>query len=98
MTTAAAVAASPAGAQEHYVDPFAWKKCSTKVNSKLKITAANGLKCRGAKGVMARYHGHIKRKFTAPSGFHCKLAKGKVKSGVWRCQKSSKAFKFRFGG
>jgi hypothetical protein len=96
MTAAAALAAAPAGAQEQYIDPFAWKKCSTKVNSHLKVVQANNIKCRGAKRVIGRYHGSIKRKFKAPSGFRCKRVKGKATNGVWRCASSTKAFKFKY--
>jgi hypothetical protein len=97
MTTAFAATAASAGAQdENYSDPFSWKKCSTKVDFNLKITAARHMRCRGGKRVMGRYHGSIKRKFDAPSGFKCKRVKGKPKNGVWRCSTKSKAFKFKF--
>jgi hypothetical protein len=96
MTAAAAVAVSPAGAQEHYIDPFAWKKCSTKVTKHVKVVQVNNIKCRGAKRVIGRYHGSIKRKFKAPSGFRCKRVKGKATNGVWRCASSTKAFKFKY--
>jgi hypothetical protein len=95
MTSATAVAVSPAGAG--YVDPFAWKKCHTKVSSNLKITAVRGMRCRGAQRVMRRYDGSIARRFKAPSGFRCKLVKGRPSSGVWTCTNKPKVFRFAFG-
>jgi hypothetical protein len=96
MTAAVAVSAGPAGAQGHYVDPFGWKKCSTKVTSHLKVIKVNNVKCRGAKRVIGRYHGSIKRKFKAPSGFSCKRIKGKPTNGVWSCSTSTRAFRFKY--
>jgi hypothetical protein len=95
MTAATAVSVSPAGAQGKYIDPFAWKKCSTKVTRHLKVIQVNNIKCRGAKRVIGRYHGSIKRKFTT-SGYHCKRVKGKPTNGVWRCSSRTKAFKFKY--
>ncbi|MBA3261156.1 MAG: hypothetical protein H0T69_01505 [Thermoleophilaceae bacterium] len=95
LTSAAAVGVSPAGAG--YTDPFAWKKCNQKVDFNLKITAASNMRCRGARSVMRRYDGSIARRFDAPSGFGCKLVKGRPISGIWRCSKKGKAFRFAFG-
>jgi hypothetical protein len=94
LTTAAAVAVSPAGAA--YTDPFAWKKCNHKVDFNLKITAANNMRCRGARRVMRRYDGSISRRFNT-DGFRCKRIKGSAVSGTWRCRKDQKAFRFVFG-
>jgi hypothetical protein len=91
-----AASASVAHAGGGYVDPFGWKKCSAKVDFNLKITKAKEMGCRGAKRVMARYDGQIKRKFST-GGFSCKLRKGRVISGVWGCKKGQKAFRFAFG-
>jgi hypothetical protein len=101
VTSAAALAspaaAAPRGGDEGYVDPFAWKKCSQKVDFNLKIVAARHMRCKGARRVMARYDGSISRKFQT-SGFNCKRVKGKPVSGVWRCKKGrQKAFRFAFG-
>jgi hypothetical protein len=95
VIAAAAVGVSPAGAG--YIDPFAPRKCNAKVNANMKITQARNMSCRSARRVMRRYHGSVKRSFTAPSRFKCKLVKGRVVSGVWRCKKPSKAFRFAFG-
>jgi hypothetical protein len=94
LTTALTVATSSASAG--YVDPFGWKKCHHKVDFNLKITAAKNMRCKGAKRVMKNHDGSISRKFTT-SGFRCKLVKGRPVSGVWRCTKGRKAFKFAFG-
>jgi hypothetical protein len=94
LTVATAVSVSPASAG--YFDPFGWKKCNKRLDANLKITAAKDVSCRGAKRVMARYDGQIKRKFST-SGYSCKRVKGSSLSGVWRCKKSNKAFKFAFG-
>jgi hypothetical protein len=96
MTAALAVAAAPAGAGG-YVDPFGVKKCSHKVDFNLKITQARNMRCRAARRVMRRYDGSIARKFDAPNGFRCKLVKGRPISGIWRCKKGNKAFRFAFG-
>jgi hypothetical protein len=92
-TTASAV---PTAAQDdQYTDPFAWKKCSAKVSSSLKITAVRRMRCKAAKRVMRRYDGSISRKFST-AGFNCKRVKGRAASGIWRCRKGSrKAFRFR---
>ena len=97
MAAAVAVTAGPAGAQApgRYVDPFAWKKCNTKVTRHLKVIQVNNIKCRGAKRAIGRYHGSIKRKFKA-SGYRCTRIKGKPTNGVWRCSSSTKAFKFKY--
>jgi hypothetical protein len=101
VTSAAALAspaaAAPRGGDEGYVDPFAWKKCSHKVDFNLKIVAARHMRCKGARRVMARYDGSISRKFKT-DGFNCKRVKGRPVSGVWRCKKGrAKAFRFAFG-
>ena len=89
--------AVPAAAQdEGYTDPFAWRKCSAKVSSNLKITAVRRMRCKAAKRVMRRYDGSISRRFST-ARFNCKLVKGRPISGTWRCKKrSSKAFRFAF--
>jgi hypothetical protein len=96
MTAALAVAVSPAAAGG-YTDPFAVKKCNTKVSSNLKITQVRNMRCRGARRVMRRYDGSIARNFKAPNGFSCKLIKGRPISGVWRCKNGKRAFRFAFG-
>ena len=95
MTAALAVAVSPAAAGG-YTDPFAWKKCNHKVDFNLKITAVRNMRCRGARGVMRDYNGSISRRFKT-DGFSCKRVKGRAISGIWRCKRSQKAFKFAFG-
>lgn len=100
LTSAAAVAipsAAQQGGQDRYTDPFAWKKCASKVDANLKITAARSMRCKAAKRVMGRYDGQISRKFKT-EGFSCKVVKGEPISGIWRCKKGrSKAFRFAFG-
>jgi hypothetical protein len=95
LTTATAVSVAPAQAGG-YVDPFGWKKCNTKLDANLTITKAKSMRCRGARRVMGRYDGQIKRKFKT-SGFTCKLIKGRPISGVWRCKNGERAFRFAFG-
>jgi hypothetical protein len=89
----------PTTAQDdEYTDPFAWKKCSTKGSSNLKITAVRRMRCKAAKRVMHRYDGSISRRFST-AGFNCMRVKGRAINGIWRCKKgSSKAFRFAFGG
>jgi hypothetical protein len=97
LSTATAFAVPAAAQDEDYTDPFAWKKCSAKVDFNLKITAARNMRCRAAKRVMARHDDSISRKFST-SGFKCKLVKGRPISGIWRCKKGrTKAFRFAFG-
>jgi hypothetical protein len=96
--SAATASAVPTAAQDdQYTDPFAWRKCSAKVSSNLKITAVRRMRCKAAKRVMRRYDGSISRRFST-AGFSCKLAKGRPISGIWRCKKGSRrAFRFAFG-
>jgi hypothetical protein len=99
LTLSGAVALAPASVaqEEGYVDPFAWRKCSHKVDFNLKITAVRNMRCKGARRVMRRYDGSIARKFQT-EGFKCKLVKGRPISGIWRCKKGrTKAFRFAFG-
>jgi hypothetical protein len=96
MFTATAASAQAPG-DEDYTDPFRAKKCKARVGANLKITQARNMSCLGARRVMRRYDGKISRRFTAPGRFKCRLIKGRVISGVWRCKKSDKAFRFRFG-
>jgi hypothetical protein len=97
LSTATAFAVPAAAQDEDYTDPFAWKKCSAKVDFNLKITSARSMRCKAAKRVMANYDGSIKRKFKA-GAFNCKLVRGRPISGIWRCKKGrTKAFRFAFG-
>jgi hypothetical protein len=93
LATMAAVATSSASAG--YTDPFAWKKCNSKVDFNLKITAVKSVSCKSAKRVMANYDGQIKRTFKA-GGYRCKRVKGNRLAGTWKCTKGSKGFKFKF--
>jgi hypothetical protein len=93
LATFAAVTTAPASAG--YTDPFAWKKCHSKVDFNLKITAAKAIRCKGAKRLMGHYEGQIKRRFKV-SGYRCKRVKGTRLAGTWKCTKRSKAFKFKF--
>jgi hypothetical protein len=95
LTTAVSAAGAPPDAG--YTDPFAWQKCHHKVDFNLKITAARNMRCRAARRVMRRYDGSIARRFDTPDGFHCRRVKGRAVSGIWRCSKKRKAFKFKFG-
>jgi hypothetical protein len=95
--TSVAATAAPANAGEGYVDPFAWKKCSHKVDSNSKVIAARNMRCKAARHVLRRYDGSYTRKFQT-DGFSCKLVKGRPISGIWRCKKGrAKAFRFAFG-
>jgi hypothetical protein len=97
LSTATALAAPAAAQDEGYTDPFAWKRCSAKVDFNLKITAVRSMSCKAAKRVMSRYNGSVKRSFKT-QGFSCKLVKGRPISGIWRCKKGrAKAFRFAFG-
>jgi hypothetical protein len=97
LSTVTASAVPTAAQDEEYTDPFAWKKCSAKVSSNLKITAVRRMRCKAAQRVMRRYDGSISRKFST-AGFNCKRVKGRAVSGIWRCKKgSSNAFRFAFG-
>jgi hypothetical protein len=94
LMTAAAIAAWPpsAGATAAVV-----RKCDHKVDFNLKITSARNMRCRTARRVMRRYEGSIARHFDAPNGFRCNLVEGRPISGIWRCTKERKAFRFAFG-
>jgi hypothetical protein len=97
VTSTAAVAVPSAAQQDGYTDPFAWKKCNSKLDANLKITAARSMRCKAARRVMGRYDGEISRRFQT-EGFRCKLVKGEPISGIWRCKKGrAKAFRFAFG-
>ena len=95
LTLATMAAVTTSSASAGYTDPFAWKKCHSKVDFNLKITAAKAVRCKGAKRVMANYDGQIKRKFKT-SGYRCKRVKGNRLAGTWKCAKGSKGFKFKF--
>ncbi len=90
----AAVTTSSASAG--YTDPFAWKKCHSKVDFNLKITAAKAVALQGRQArAWPNYDGQIKRKFKT-SGYRCKRVKGSRLAGTWKCAKGSKGFKFKF--
>ena len=95
LTLATMAAVTTSSASAGYTDPFSWKKCNSKVDFNLKITAAKVVGCRGAKRVMANYDGQIKRQFKA-GGYKCKRVKGSRLAGTWKCAKGSKGFKFKF--
>jgi hypothetical protein len=94
LVAAAAVAGWPssAGARADVV-----RRCDHKVDFNLKITSARNMRCRAARRVMRRYDGSIARHFDAPNGFRCNLVEGRPISGIWRCTKDDKAFRFAFG-
>jgi hypothetical protein len=94
LIAAFALAAWPAsaGARADVV-----RTCNHKVDFNLKITSARNMRCRAARGVMRRHEGSIARHFDAPDGFRCNLVEGRPISGIWRCTKGRKAFRFAFG-
>jgi hypothetical protein len=94
LIAAAALAAWPAGAGAR-ADVV--RTCSHKVDFNLKITSARNMRCRAARRVMRRHEGSIARHFDAPSGFRCNLVEGRPISGIWRCTRDDKAFRFAFG-
>ena len=73
------------------------RQCNHKVDFNLKIVSARNMGCRAARRVMRRHRGSIARHFDAPNGFHCDLVEGRPISGIWRCTKERKAFRFAFG-
>ena len=73
------------------------RDCNHKIDFNLKITSARNMRCRAARRVMRRHNAPIARHFDAPNGFHCDLVEGRPISGIWRCTKQRKAFRFAFG-
>jgi hypothetical protein len=73
------------------------RDCNHKVDFNLQITSARNMRCRAARRVMRRHDAPIARHFEAPNGFHCDLAEGRAISGIWRCTRGVKAFRFAFG-
>jgi hypothetical protein len=72
------------------------RDCNHKVDFNLKITSARNMRCRAARRVMRRNNRSIARHFDAPNGFHCDLVEGRLISGIWRCTRGAKAFRFDF--
>lgn len=73
------------------------RACNHSVDFNLKIISARNMRCRAARRVMRRHDGSIRRRFDAPNGFRCHLAEGRLISGIWRCTRGDKAFRFAFG-
>jgi hypothetical protein len=73
------------------------RDCNHKVDFNLKITSARNMRCRAARRVMRRHDSSIARHFEAPNGFRCDLVEGRPISGIWRCTRGVKAFRFAFG-
>jgi hypothetical protein len=73
------------------------RDCNHKVDFNLKITSARNMRCRAARRVMRRHDSSIARHFNAPNGFRCDLVEGRLISGIWRCTRGVKAFRFAFG-
>ena len=97
MAAAVAVAATPPGAGAADATAAIVRNCDHKVDFNLKITSARNMRCRAARRVMRRHRDSIARHFDAPNGFHCDLVEGRPISGIWRCTKQRKAFRFAFG-
>jgi hypothetical protein len=71
--------------------------CDHAVDFNLKIISARNMRCRAALRVMRRNDRPIARHFNAPNGFGCNLKEGIPLSGIWRCTRGVKAFRFVFG-
>jgi hypothetical protein len=97
LLVAASVAAWPSSAGASDAAGAAVRKCNHKVDFNLKIVSARNMRCRAARRVMRRHEGSIARHFDAPDGFRCDLVEGRPISGIWRCTKERKAFRFAFG-
>jgi hypothetical protein len=97
LLAAAAVVALPPSAGATNAGSAVVRKCNHKVDFNLKIVSARNMRCRAARRVMRRHQGSIARHFDAPNGFHCDLVEGRPISGIWRCTKERKAFRFAFG-
>jgi hypothetical protein len=72
------------------------RDCNHKLDFNLKITSARNMRCRAARRVLRRHEGSIARHFSTPDGFHCDLVEGRLISGIWRCTRGAKAFRFDF--
>ena len=72
------------------------RDCNHAVDFNLKITSARNMRCRAARRVMRRHDSSIARHFDAPNGFRCNLVEGRPISGIWRCTRGVKAFRFDF--
>ena len=97
LMTAAAIAGSPPSAGATVAGGAVVRQCNHKVDFNLKIVSARNMGCRAARRVMRRHRGSIARHFDAPNGFRCNLVEGRPISGIWRCTKERKAFRFAFG-
>jgi hypothetical protein len=97
LLAAAAVAAWPPSAGATDAGAAVLRTCDHKVDFNLKITSARNMRCSAARRVMRRHQGSIARHFDAPNGFRCNLVEGRPISGIWRCTKDRKAFRFAFG-
>ena len=73
------------------------RDCNHAVDFNLKITSARNMRCRAARRVMRRNDRSIAPNFNAPNGFRCSLVEGRPISGIWRCTRGVKAFRFAFG-
>ena len=73
------------------------RDCSHKVDFNLEITSARNMRSRAARRVMRRHDDSLMRHFDAPNGFRCNLVDGRLLSGIWRCPRGAKAFRFAFG-
>ena len=72
------------------------RDCNHKIDFNLKITSARNMRCRAARRVLRRHNGPIARHFGTPDGFGCDLVQGRLISGIWRCTRGAKAFRFDF--
>jgi hypothetical protein len=97
LLTAALVAAWPPSAGATDAGAAAVRKCNHHVDFNLKIVSARNMRCGVARRIMGHYRGSIARHFDAPNGFRCNLVEGRPISGIWRCTKERKAFRFAFG-
>jgi hypothetical protein len=73
------------------------RTCDHAVDFNLKIISARNMRCSAAERVMRRNDSSIARHFDAPNGFRCNLKVGRPISGIWRCTRGDKAFRFTFG-
>ena len=73
------------------------RACDHAVDFNLKIISARNMRCRAALRVMRRNDRPIARHFNAPNGFRCNLKEGIRISGIWRCTRGDRAFRFAFG-
>jgi hypothetical protein len=70
------------------------RDCNHVAGDNLRIISTRNMRRRAAQRVMRRNDTPIDRHFDAPNGFRCNLKEGRLISGISRCTREEKAFRF----